>query len=165
MILIQQCLSQRALKDHNQQDRLAWHIFIPRPSESISTEDKGLGMRLRLATTFAHLTFEGKVGAALHLLSHQDSDGVLNFDHMIEGLPVCDILKDKPPLTQPVSSSVLLPTSACTVETHPVCCSMGHDTFSCSSSREKSWKNKAKNKHASHFTQPAWYATVTHQYG
>ena len=92
--IIQQHLSRTTPKPHNQQDRLT--------------------------RIFARLMFEGKVRAALRLLLHHDSVGVLNLDHEINGVPVGEILKDKHPPAQPANPSTLLPTSACTVEFHPV---------------------------------------------
>ena len=92
--IIQQHLSRTAPKHHNQQDRLT--------------------------RTFARLMFEGKVRAALRLLSHHDSVGVLNLDHEINGIHIREILKDKHPPAQPANPTTLLPTSACTVEFHPV---------------------------------------------
>ena len=92
--IIQQHLTRTAPKHHNQQDRLT--------------------------RTFARLMFEGKVRAALRLLSQHDSVGVLNLDQEINGVPVREILKDKHPPAQTANPSTLLPTSAHTVDFHPV---------------------------------------------
>ena len=61
----------------------------------------------RQARAFAHLMFQGKVRAALRLVSDQCSSGVLNIDQEIDGTPVLDLLKSKHPPAQQASSATL----------------------------------------------------------
>jgi len=51
----------------------------------------------RKTRAFAKLMFEGKVRAALRLLSDQASSGILSLDQELDGTSVRDILKDKHP--------------------------------------------------------------------
>ena len=74
----------------------------------------------RKTRAFAKLMFEGKVRAALRLLSDQVSSGILSLDQELDGTSVRDILKDKHPPAQSAHPSTLLPPSACTTEYHPV---------------------------------------------
>ena len=64
----------------------------------------------RLARSFSHLMFRGKVRAAMRLISDQSAAGVLNLDEEIDGTSVRDILKEKHPQPQvPRPSALLLP--------------------------------------------------------
>ena len=74
----------------------------------------------RQARTFAHLMFQGKVRAALRLVSDQCSSGVLNIDQEVDGTPVLDLLKSKHPPAQQTSSATLLPPNDRSPETHPI---------------------------------------------
>ena len=74
----------------------------------------------RKSRAFAKLMFEGKVHAAIRLLSDQSSSGILSLDQEFEGTSVCDIPKIKHPPAQLAHPSTLLPPSACTTEYHPV---------------------------------------------
>lgn len=76
-----------------------------------------------MARAFARLMFEGRVRAALRLLSDSNSGGVLNLDDMIDGLSVREILKRKHPDAAPADPETLLQMDDCDetlLESHPV---------------------------------------------
>ena len=70
--------------------------------------------------TFAKLMFQGKVRAALRLLSHTTHPGVLSLNQEINGKQVREILKDKHPPAQSAHSHTLLPESAQSQKYHPI---------------------------------------------
>ena len=76
----------------------------------------------RQARTFAHLMFQGKVRAALRLVSDQCSSGVLNINQEIVGTctPVLDLPKSKHPPAEQASSATLLPPNDHSPEIHPI---------------------------------------------
>ena len=67
----------------------------------------------RQARSFARLMFEGKVNAALRMVSDQGSMGVLDLDQKIDNVAVGDILKSKHPVAQEASPPTHLPRNEC----------------------------------------------------
>ena len=74
----------------------------------------------RQARKFAHLMFQGKLRAALRLVSDQCSSGVLNIDQEIDGTPVLDPLTSKQTPALQASSATLLSPNDRSLEIHPI---------------------------------------------
>ena len=91
-------------------------IIIYRHLPPTTPDDRGE----KKSRAFAKLMCQGKVRAALRLLSHTTHAGVLSLNQEINGKKVRDTLKDKHPPAQPAHSNTLLPESARTQEHHPI---------------------------------------------
>lgn len=92
---------------------------LPKSHPSGSADDG------KLARSFAKLMLQGKINAALQLLSEQGRGGVLRADDVIDvgdhgQKTVLDVLKSKHPQAQPVSSAALPQGNAAPPEVHPV---------------------------------------------
>ena len=76
----------------------------------------------KVALKFSNLMIEGKVRAALQLLTKATGSGLLRLDDVVEesGKTARDILKDKHPHPEPLHTNVLLSTDIVDNDFHPV---------------------------------------------
>ena len=83
------------------------------PSTSISHQNNDC-----LAHTFSNLMFQGKVSAALRLLSEKNKGGVLHLDDSIGPTKVREVLVSKHPQGQQATPDVIIPSEP--TDVHPV---------------------------------------------
>ena len=94
------------------QQRLSWRSNKNHKNEEMR--------EARQARSFARLMMEGKVHAALCMLSDHCPTSVFDLDNKIDGVAVREILKSKHPQAQRASPSTLLPCNDSELVSHPV---------------------------------------------
>ena len=91
--------------------RTIQHYLHPQIKRSSDRQD---------ATVFARFMSEGKVRAALHMLSSQSNNGSLALDTLIDSVSVKEILQKKHPPAQPLDPTALISYENPTEEPHSV---------------------------------------------
>ena len=143
MILSQLLLQKPSTKSkaHEHLKCLAWHLEIWKAGDILSLLEEGRAIQSRLlvakprpsasnqehtARAFAKLMFQGRVKAALRLITEQSGGGILQLDSCVSGSPnnapltVHDVLLSKHPSGQPVSANALYDTTTEPPIVHPV---------------------------------------------